>query len=329
MTFEELEIGTPASSELRSPGCLHTSTIRKVGAGFVDAGFTPLYVPPLGSPSTILRDVLPRSLERDINPTFDLTGHCGAALMTQYPTYRKDSLLEDRFETYVKHHYKSWVEFARLKGYGQLHPVLVSGFDMTSDFAMVAYSDKDTSTSNAVTFVPMFPSDPNSFPGTWRARFLPHINHGPRQHSPPPSGQTTHFLPLQLGGMGRVASEYNQCAFIRYYTMCSRKWWELFSQGTLMRAGAGPHDLGPGDNRGDAFPELAAQSDIEPTLSSDDDLGGQSDTTDDTGSEPDVVIRNTPYVRFLPRPSFYALNLAFRMKNVTAGGTPSQTTYSR
>ena len=65
----------------------------------------------------------------------------------------------------------------------------------------------------------------------------------------------------------------------------------------VIRAGAGPHDLGSGDNGGDAFPELTAQSDVEPAMDSDEGLGGQwSTATDDAGFEPDIVVRNTPYV---------------------------------
>jgi len=260
-TFEQLDVGTPISGEPRPPGCLHTSTIQQVGAGPVDAGFTPLYVPPLGSPSTILTDELPRSMNHGINFVFDLAGPCGAALVTKYPTYRKDSPLNLAFETYLMHHYKSWVDFARFKQYGNdIRPVLVDGFDMTSDFAMVAYSNKDTPGSNAGN-VSMFPSDPGSFPGEWHTRFLPHMNHGPQQRSPPPHEPTMYFS--QVGGIGRPADEYNQCVFLRYYTMCTKKWWELFSQGMPMRAGAGPRDLDPGDNGGDALPGLTVRSDAE------------------------------------------------------------------
>jgi len=69
----------------------------------------------------------------------------------------------------------------------------------------------------------------------------------------------------------------------------------------VIRAGAGPDDLGSGDNRGDTFPELTARSDAEPTMNSDEDLVGRSNlTTDDiAGSEPVVVVRNTPDVWFL------------------------------
>ena len=258
-------------------------------------------------------------MEHGVDFIFNLTGNYGAALVTKYPTHRKDSPLKLKFETYTKSHYKSWVDFARFKGYGNdVQPVLVDGFDTTGDFAMVAYWDKDNTGSEAGN-IPMFPSNPDSFLGQWHTRFLPRTNHGPQRLSHGPAMYSPLLQP----------DEYNHFVFVRYYTMCPRKRWELFSQGTVMRAGAGPHDLGPGDNRGDAFPELMVRSDAEPTTNSDDDLGGQLDTTDGADSDPDVVVRNVPYVWFPLCPPIFTLNLSFRMKNMTAGGMPSQITYSR
>jgi len=239
-----------------------------------------------------------------MNFSLELTGDRGAALVTRYPTYQKDSLLDSAFETYTKRHYESWVAFARHKQYGNdLQPILVTGFDMTSDFAMAAYSNKGISPgSKSNISVPMFASTP-TFQGTWRARFLPHTNHGPQQRSPPPHGRAP--PPSQSRNTGSATNDYNQCVFIRYYTMCSRKRWAMFSRATLMRAGAGPHDLGSGDNKGGTFPELTARSDAEPTTSSDEEPGGHRDpTTDGTGSEPDIVVRNTSYVWFYRALSF-------------------------
>ena len=72
----------------------------------------------------------------------------------------------------------------------------------------------------------------------------------------------------------------------------------------LIQAGAGPHHLGSGDNKGSTLPELTAQYCEEPTTSGDDDFGGQSDLTgDDDGSEL-VVVRNAPDVWFLRVLSF-------------------------
>jgi hypothetical protein len=65
----------------------------------------------------------------------------------------------------------------------------------------------------------------------------------------------------------------------------------------VIRAGAGPHDLGPGDNKGGTFPELTVQSSAELAMDNDEDLGGQWGLdTDDAGSEQDIIVRNTPYV---------------------------------
>ena len=54
--------------------------------------------------------------------------------------------MESAFRRYTKRHYESWVAFASQKDYGDdVQPVLVSGVDMTRDFAMAAYSYEDAS----------------------------------------------------------------------------------------------------------------------------------------------------------------------------------------
>lgn len=224
--------------------------------------------------------------------------------MTRYPTYCQDSLLESAFEAYTERHYESWVAFAHHKQYGRdIQPILVSGVDMTRDFAMVAYSNANTSPGfNSIVAVPMFASAPTTFRGTWRTRCSPHTNHGPQQRDPPLREGAIYLSPLQWEDQGNVTSGFNQCVFIRYYTMRIRKRMAIFFKARPIRAGAGPHDLGPGDNRGDTFPELTAQSSTESTTSGNEDLEGQPDsTTDDDDSEADSVIRNT-YVCFPPCP---------------------------
>ncbi|KAF9643531.1 hypothetical protein BDM02DRAFT_3123328 [Thelephora ganbajun] len=223
ITFEQLDIGTLVSSEPRPPGCLHSLTVRRIAGDLPDTEFTPL------------------SSKYGIDFSFDLTGDHGAALVTRYPTYREDSPLNAAFETYTKHHYESWVAFARDKQYGDnIQPILVSGVDMTKDFAMVAYSNKDAPHVPRPAFtIPMFPSNSAPFQGRWRARYFPNINLGPRVEQP------MHFLP----DAGSTTDEFNQCVFVRHYTMRSR-WWGLFPK--VIRVGTGPHDLSPGDNRGDA-----------------------------------------------------------------------------
>ena len=222
-------------------------------------------------------------------------------------------MLESAFERYTKRHYKSWVAFARHKDYGNdVQPVLVSGVDMTRDFAMVAYSYEDTSLESDLTIAaPMLISASASLWGTWRTRYSPHTNYGPQECSPPSLEQAID-IPSQSAEAGIIPSAFNQCVFIRYYTMRSRRPFGLFPK--VIRAGAGPHDLGSGDNTGDTFPELMVESNAEPT--------------DDDSLEQDVVIRNTPDVRFLLCAFVSTLNFTFRMRNMTAG-VLLQTTCSR
>ena len=230
--------------------------------------------------------------------SFELTGNHGAALVTKYPTFGKDSLLEFSFEEYTKRHYESWVKFARHKMYGRdVQPILVYGFDMTRDFAMVAYSNEGTSLEADLTItVPMIASASASTWGTWRTRCTPHTKYWPHQYSHPSSERAIGLPPSQPVDAMSIPDEFDQCVFVRYYTM---RWRWRFPR--VIRAGAGPHDLGPGNNEGDTFPELTVQSDAGPATSDDEDLRGQwGPTTDDADSDPGAVIRNIPYVRVSP-----------------------------
>ena len=227
-----------------------------------------------------------RPVEPGAEFSFELTGDHGAALVTKYLTYKEDFLLKIAFRTYIKRHYESWVAFARDKQYAEdVRPVLISGFDMTRDFAMVAYSYKDTSLRSALTAtIPMVASASASIQGTWRTRYSPHLNSGPQECIPP--GLAIDIPTLQLAETETIPA-FNQYVFIRYYTM-RRGPLGLFPR--VIRAGAGPHGLGPGDNTGGAFPDLIAQPDPE--------------------SADDAVVHNMPDVWFPISHSLLLLNLS-------------------
>ena len=231
-----------------------------------------------------IQHISPRPLEHSASFSFELAGNHGAALVTKYQTFREDALSKSKFEEYIKRHYDSWVALARHKGYGDdVQPVLVSGFDMTRDFAMVAYSNESASgESDLAITVPMVASASASIWGTWHSRCTPHTNCGPQECSPPSPERAISFPSESLRSeeAPRTPSEFNQCVFIRYYTI--RKLLRLFPK--VIRAAAGPDDLGPGDDTGNTFPELMAQLNTE--------------DTDDTDLEPDIVIQNTPNVWF-------------------------------
>ena len=239
-------------------------------------------------------------LEPGINISFELAEEQGAALVTRYQTYREDAELESAFKTYTKHHYDSWVTFSRDARHGDdVNPVLVTGVDLTRDFAMMAYSKNGASlASEFTTSVPGIGSASISAWGRWRTEGLVHTNCGPNVRYPPPPTRAIELTSPGDGRMETVLDEYNQCVFVRYYTMRKRAW--VFP--SVMRAAAGPHDLGPGWRGDGRSPEVEAQSDSDSgpdTTSSlrdeDGDYDMNSVTSIDSGS--DIVIHNIPAVR--------------------------------
>ena len=192
--------------------------------------------------------------------------------MTKYRTYREDIELESAFEEYTKRNYDSWVTFARNARHGNdIKPVLVTGVDMTRDFAMMAYSNNSTRLSSEfTTSIPLLASASATAWGTWHTQGLVHTNCGPQLCSPPSS---PHALDLpSSGSVETTPNEYNQCVFIRYYTM--RKRALMFPK--VIKATAGPHDLGSGSNYDETLPELAVQSSSDSDTGSD--IGGDSMT---------------------------------------------------
>lgn len=188
--------------------------------------------------------------------------------MTKYRTYREDIELESAFEEYTKRHYDSWVTFARNARHGNdIKPVLVTGVDMTRDFAMIAYSNNGTRLSSEfTTSVPLLASASASAWGKWHTQGLVHTNCGPQLCSPPSSPNALDLGSANAIQIATTPNEYNQCVFIRYYSI--RKRALMFPK--LIKAAAGPHDLGSGDNHPGTLPELTVQ------LSSDSETGSDS-----------------------------------------------------
>ncbi|KAF9646418.1 hypothetical protein BDM02DRAFT_3021648 [Thelephora ganbajun] len=206
ITFEQLDIGHIISSQPRSPGYVCTSTVRETGAG-LGASFS-----------------MTSSLEPGARFSFELTKKQGAALITKYPTYREDIELESAFEEYTRHHYDSWVKFARDAQHGNdIKPVLVTGVDVTRDFAMIAYSNNSTHLSSEfVTSIPPVAPASTSVWGAWYTQGLVHTNCGPQLCSPPSSSGASNFNSFDNDQVDASPSQYSQCVFVRYYTMRRR-----------------------------------------------------------------------------------------------------------
>ena len=207
--------------------------------------------------------------------------------MTKHKTYREYTEKRGTFERYTKEHYRSWVAFVRKVGYGNVEPVLVFGVDTTKRFSMAAYSKESSSLEGAVAFsVPIFGSASVSTWGTWSGTGKIHVNRGPRKA----------ILPSTTAGA--IPGDHNQCVFVRYYSMRSRA--GIIPR--VIRAGAGPHDLGSGENRDSTFPELTTQPDRAHDVDSDAirDHEAQNLALGDGGAEQNVVVANVPDVRSSP-----------------------------
>ena len=234
-------------------------------------------------------------MEPGVSLSFEFTKKQGAALVTRCRTFRADADHEAAFEEYTKRHYNSWVTFARNKRYGNdIKPVIVSGVDMTRDFAMMAYSSDSTRLSSKFTvLLPLLPTASGSAWGKWETRGLVHTNCGPQLRTLPPLPDA-HGSESSNTNIEEIPKQFNQCVFIRYYTMR----WKAFMFPRVIKAGAGPHDFGSGNNHNETLPELTMQ------MNSDSDTGfegGEDFVTDHfisvTSHDPELeLFHNIPSV---------------------------------
>jgi len=225
--------------------------------------------------------------------SFQLTGVHGAALLTKHPTYREDIQLEGMFKEYTKEHFDSWAEFARDRGHpDDIKPVLVTGVDMTRDFAMVTYSKAGEDMT--ATFTISAPGVTSPW-GTWHTPGVVHTNCGPqpRRH------------PFDTNDMEIDSDASNQCVFVRYYTIRKR-----LGIPRVIKAAAGPHDLGPGSPNSNGGSPLEAQSNpdsgSDTVSSSFGDGEDDNDSATSVESETDTVIHNIIPVRSSPSPPVLA-----------------------
>jgi hypothetical protein len=180
----------------------------------------------------------------------------------------------------------------------------VSGFDTTKDFAMTAYSNDDasfesdlsisvpardsTSTSSAPTrasvstFFLRWRVATHLIPTVDRSNASPHRLHGCLIR--PRNLRTRNPFPMFATNVSSFA------------ITLSASGWVFFP--VLIRAAAGPHDLGPGNNHDDTFPELMARQDPAPNHE-DDPTSGAEDVHSDPNNGPNVWCSSWPLVHAL------------------------------
>ena len=300
-TFKQLDVGPVFNTQPRLPGYLSTSSVRGTRARLTPSTSPVPYVRSVSFVSSSISDVYSRMLEPGCSLSFRLMEDQGAALVTKHLTYREDVQLAGNFEKYAKDHYDSWVVFARETGHGNdVKPVLVTGVDMTRDFAMMSYSNND---DNLISEFTTSAPGVGSVWGTWRTTGSVYTNCGPHQSRPPSPTRTVDLTSSGTGHAETIPDEYNQCVFVRYYTVRKR-----LGIPRVIKAAAGPHDLGPGDRDNEESPldeQFDSDSDIASSLFDDGNDDRSSVTSSD--SESDIVIHNTRSVRsFLSNSAVFA-----------------------
>lgn len=286
LTFEPLDIGPIIRGQVRPPGYLRTNTIREIGVNVSGSASVAWYVRAffLASNHRLIEHSSP--MEPGAKVSFALTHKQGAALITRYPTHREDIERERAFEKYIKRHYNSWVEFAREHNYGEnIRPVLVTGVDLTREFATLAYSDNQTDMQCEFSVgVPAVASASASLWGSWHAPGLIHKNCGP-DPSHTQENRISSGIPIPTL-QSAIPDDYDHCVFIRYYTIRRRMFIPM-----VIKAGAGPHQLPKGSPGNDDASEEALQ-----VSSEDEPMEIDYPETGPPINDPDGVIRNVPLV---------------------------------
>ena len=178
--------------------------------------------------------------------SFELTSKQGAILITNHSTCREDAGRDHNFATYTKEHYRSWVAFAREKGHGEdVGPIIVTGVDLTKEFATFAYSDNGTQRECQFSAaVPAIGSASLSAWGSWHAPDWVHTNCGPtHDHTQTIQGARVIQGTDETAGLeSTIPRDHNQCVFIRYH-----KFFTMLPPLSVLKAQAGPHQLPVGD----------------------------------------------------------------------------------
>jgi hypothetical protein len=207
---------------------------------------------PLCEQARIASSVFSAPISADGTFSFQTSSKEGAALITNFSTYVTNAQQEQRFLNYIKRYSRTWARWARDQG----HAVstedirLVTGHDLTQDFAMFAYSG-DTERQLNLEFragAPIMLSTSAYVWGRWNFDSSAHYNHGPQRLEPPASVEQFPLLEERSSHDATPSIDYSQCVFLRSYRIRyrSRLWPKI------LKAGAEPNDTDNSGNNDDA-----------------------------------------------------------------------------
>lgn len=167
----------------------------------------------------------------------------GAIAITKHKTFHEDVLNRSRSKRYMRDHYNKWLAFANSDdapdgnaGIREQDLIFVDGFDVTSDWALMAFQDAQRDVE--IGFSAGVPSVATAHAGVWGGWHTAASIH--RNCGPEKAYTTTciHSTPENHAEVSDGKAEADQCIFIRGWRVKKRPWWPT----TLRAAGEVPPD---------------------------------------------------------------------------------------
>jgi hypothetical protein len=149
--------------------------------------------------------------------------------MTRHQTFSEDMELHRVFKRHFLKHRRSWISFAQDQGHDvELEDlILVTGLDMTKDFAMFSFANNSKSfdIDFQVAASPYFVGSVGAW-GSWHVKSSVHENWGPQNTAPPGTLRAASALRTCVSddeSTDAIASDgYRQCVFVRGYRVRRR-----------------------------------------------------------------------------------------------------------
>lgn len=121
---------------------------------------------------------------------FQMTRDHGAAFLTSCDTLRLDTSQAGTLRNYIKQHYNTWLDYAQNLGLGEVDLILLSGVDLSRDYAMLTYTSGDYQFSAELT------AEIPAVASAWTNIWTTHTDTGPTHFNWGPDLQNTDRLLL-------------------------------------------------------------------------------------------------------------------------------------
>lgn len=180
---------------------------------------------------------------------FQCSNKIGAVLVLKQPATRQDALPCKRLADYIRRYHTSWLEFANdrhQRGIEASDLILVSGHDVTSEWALAAFTEAQRGAS--IFFRGGYSALAGgglSLAGTWDSVMSAQHRSGPPNMPSPRPSSILSTISAWKGGDVPIPVKQDQCVFMRGYKIRPRR---LFAP-KVLEAAAEPKDAEPDNDQ--------------------------------------------------------------------------------